>query len=180
LAKRGGEDVALSHLEDKSPAWTILRPSVIVGNGRDIFSPVGAKVGNVLVCPSASHKTLRLIHVEDVGEVITLLIRNDSTCGRLFNLSHPDSLTLRDYVDEYIRASGYRNIRVIYIPYWLASLGVMAIITLRKLTGKGPNMSMRRLACLYRNVGVSSSALTEQTGWQAREGILERLKKEAE
>jgi 2-alkyl-3-oxoalkanoate reductase len=176
LAKRRAEDVALSHLYDTSPAWTILRPSVIVGKGHDIFAPVGLKVGNVLVCLGSARKHLRLIHVEDVGAAILGLIHNKGTSGHVFTLSHPGSLTFRDYVERYIRQQGYKSMVAFYVPYWLASLGMMAIMGLRKLTGKGPSISARRLAYLYRDVHVNSSAIKEQTGWQPCGNLLERLK----
>jgi 2-alkyl-3-oxoalkanoate reductase len=180
LAKRCAEDVALSHLGDMSPAWTILRPSVIVGKGHDIFGPVGLKIGNILVCLGTAHKRLRLIHVEDVGLAIVKLIQNNSTCRRVFTLSHQDAMTFRDYIDGYIRGNGYRDISVVYVPYWFASTGVMAIMALRRLTGKGPSMNQRRLAYLYRDVRVNSSAIKEQTGWQPCGNLLERLHREFE
>jgi predicted dehydrogenase/nucleoside-diphosphate-sugar epimerase len=176
LAKRRAEDVALSHLHDASPAWTILRPSVIVGKSKDIFAPVGLKIGKVLICLGSARKHLRLTHVEDVGAAIITLIQNENTCGRVFTLSHPGSLTFRNYVDEYIREMGYRDIIALYAPYWLASFGVIVIMALRKLTGKGPSINMRRLAYLYRDVHVNSNALKAKTGWQPYGNLLERLK----
>jgi predicted dehydrogenase/nucleoside-diphosphate-sugar epimerase len=176
LAKRRAEDVALSHLRDASPAWTILRPSVIVGKGHDIFAPVGLKVGNVLVCFGSARKHLRLTHVEDVGAAIVGLIHHHGTGGHVFTLSHPGSLTFGDYVEGYIRQQGYQDIVAFYVPYWLGSLGVTAIMGLRKLTGKGPSINMRRLAYLYRDVQVDSRALKEQIGWQPPGNLLERLK----
>ncbi len=179
LGKRQAEDVALSHLQDPSPAWTILRPSLIMGKGADIFSPVGVKLGNVLFCLGAAHQHLRAVHVEDVGTAILQLLQHENTRGRVFPLSAPGTVTLQDYVETYIRAGRYRNLRVVYVPYWCAALGGWALETLRKLTGKGPNLNLRRLASLYRDARVDSSALAEQTGWQPGEGLLERLKEEA-
>ena len=176
LGKRQAEDVALSHLQDPSPAWTILRPSLIMGKGADIFSPVGVKLGNVLFCLGAAHQHLRAVHVEDVGTAILQLLQHENTRGRVFPLSAPGAVTLQDYVETYIRAGRYRNLRVVYVPYWCAALGGWALETLRKLTGKGPNLNLRRLASLYRDVRVDSSGLAEQTGWQPREGLLERLR----
>lgn len=53
----------------------------------------------------------------------------------------------------------------------------MAIMALREITGKGPSLNMRRLACLYRDVRVRTHTFNEGTGLQSREGVLERLKK---
>lgn len=179
LAKRRAEDVALSHLGNKSPTWTILRPSVIVGEGHDIFSPAGIKIGNLLVCLSSAHKHLRLIHVRDVAAAIVKLIQNTNTHARIFALSHQNSVTLQEYVDNYIRMNRpYENIRVVYVPYCLAWFGVRSLMILQRLTGKGPNINIRRLVYLYRDVEVSSQAIHEQTGWQPCKGLLEQLQEE--
>ena len=132
LGKRRAEDVALSHLQDPSPAWTILRPSLIMGKGADIFSPVGVKLGNVLFCLGAAHQHLRAVHVEDVGTAILQLLQHENTRGRVFPLSAPGTVTLQDYVETYIRAGRYQNLRVVYVPYWCAALGGWALETLRK------------------------------------------------
>jgi len=178
LGKRLAEDVALSHLEDRAPSWTILRPSMIVDKRQDIFSPIGIKLGNFLICLSRASKNLRLIHLEDVGSAIINLIQNDGTRGHVFTLSSDGSLKLHDYINGYIRTNGFRDIHAVHIPYWFASLGVLGLMALRKLTGKGPSMNMRRLAYIYRDVRVSNNGIRERTGWQPGTGLLERLVKE--
>ena len=87
LAKRLAEDEALGRLQEACPSWTILRPSVIVGDGHDIFSPVGKKIGNLLLCPGSGKRHLRLIHVDDVASAIVNVIQNNGTQARIFNLS---------------------------------------------------------------------------------------------
>jgi 2-alkyl-3-oxoalkanoate reductase len=177
--KYRAEELALTHLKDESPALTILRPSLIVGRGRDIFSPVGLRLGNVLVCFGRVRKNLRLIHVDDVATAIIQLIQNEHTRGQLFTLSQPEPLTVHDYVEGCIRAGRYQDIRIIHVPFWFAALGVWTIMALRKLTGKGPSMNMRRLVYLYRDVRADSRTIKEQTGWQPRPGLLERLVEES-
>jgi predicted dehydrogenase/nucleoside-diphosphate-sugar epimerase len=174
LAKRLAEDEALSHLQEAAPAWTILRPSVIVGNGRDILSPVGKKVGNLLLSPGSAKKILRLIHVEDVASAIVNVVQNNGTQARVFNL-RSRSLTQEQYVDEVIRKSGYENIRVIYIPYWLAKSGAFALRVLRPLSSRIPNIHKRRLASLYWNVEANSEAIRRATGWEPRSDLLQTL-----
>jgi nucleoside-diphosphate-sugar epimerase len=178
LAKRRSEDVALSHLQDEFPSWTILRPSVIVGKGHDIFLPAGIKIGRFLICPSSPQKHLRLIHVEDVAAAIVELINNAGTRGRMFTLSQPEALSLREYVEGYIRDNGHKNLRVLYFPHWLASLGMRGTRVLARLLGKKLNLNQSRLAYLYRDVLASSEALKDQTGWQPPKGLLRRLKQE--
>jgi predicted dehydrogenase/nucleoside-diphosphate-sugar epimerase len=178
-AKRAAEDEALSHLHDVSPSWTILRPSAIVGNGLNVFSPLGSRVGNLLLCPASAKKMVMLIHIDDVASAIVTAIQNDHTCGRVFNVSNK-GLTQQRYIDEYIRQSGYAGLRVVYIPFWLASFAAVVLKSLRLLSHRIPNIHTRRLASLYRNVEASSEALKTATGWQPRENLLQILIDETE
>jgi nucleoside-diphosphate-sugar epimerase len=179
LAKRTAEDEALSHLHDASPSWTILRPSAIVGHGRNLFSPLGSKIGNFLLCPGSAKKMLLLIHVDDVASAIVTAIQNDRTRGRMFNVSDK-GVTQQKYIDECIRKSGDGDLRVVYIPHWLASFAAVTFKSLRLLSHRIPNINTRRLASLYRNVDVSSEALRTETGWQPRESLLQILIDETE
>jgi predicted dehydrogenase/nucleoside-diphosphate-sugar epimerase len=174
LAKRVAEDEALSHLRDASPSWTILRPSAIVGNGRDVFSPLGSKIGKILFCPGSAKKMLMLIHIDDVAAAILTAIQNDCTRGRVFNVSDK-GVPQQEYIDEYIRKSGYGGVRVVYIPYWFASFAAGILKSLRILSRRIPNISTRRLASLYRRVEASSEVLKTATGWQPRENLLQTL-----
>jgi predicted dehydrogenase/nucleoside-diphosphate-sugar epimerase len=178
LAKRRAEHEALSHLLDNRPNWTILRPSVLVGNSANLFSPVGAKLGNFLLCPGSAGKLLRLVHVEDVADAISNAVKNRlMTRGRVFNVSN-GRLTQKQYIDQYVRNGRNKNLRVIYIPFWLASLGAGTLRILRVLSHRVPNINKLRLAYLYRSVEASSEALTKQTGWHPRENLLETLASE--
>jgi predicted dehydrogenase/nucleoside-diphosphate-sugar epimerase len=178
LGKRRAEDVALSHLADSTTPWTILRPSLIVGKGRDLFAPVGAKVGNTLVCLGRPHKRLLLVHVEDVADAVLQLLQNENTQGQVYTLSH-HPITVREYVDTCIRRSGSQDMRVLYVPYCIARFGGWMAALVQKLTHLGPSINRRRLLSLYRNVGVKS-ILQQHIGWQPAGALLERLGRETE
>lgn len=175
MGKRWAEDVALSHLSDPVAPWTILRPSLIFGNGRDLVHSLEMKVGNTLICLGNRKKLLRLVHVADVAEAIIRVIRTDSTRGRVFNVSHHDQLHFRDYVKKCLRAGRYKNLRVLYLSYWLGSLGAVGVRLLRRVLGRGPNMSREQLRYLYSSVVVDSSSLRDVTGWKPSAGLLEQL-----
>ena len=180
LGKRRAEDVALSHLSDAATPWTILRPSLIVSKGRDLFAPVGAKVGNTLVCLCRPSKCLLLVHVEDVAAAVLQLLQNNKTQGQVYTLSHQNPITVREYVDACIRRSGYQDIRVVYVPYFLARFGGWMTALAQKLIHLGPNVNRRRLLTLYRDVRVKSALLQQHTGWQPTGALLERLHRETE
>ncbi len=179
LAKRRAENEATSHLQDECPRWTIVRPSVIVGEGHDVFSLMGKKIGNLLLCPGCANKNLRLIHVDDLAATIVNLIQNEGTGGRVFNLS-AERVTQREYIDEFIRKTGYENLQVVYIPYWLARTVTGVLSALRVFNRKIPNIDNRRLASLYRSVEANSAAIKAETGWQPRKNLLQALVLEAQ
>ena len=174
LGKRRAEDIALSHLADSTAPWTILRPALIVGRGRDIFAPVGARIGNTLVCLGRPRKRLLLVHVEDVAAAVLQLIQNNRTQGQVYILSHRP-ITVREYVDTCIRRSRYPDVRVLYIPYFLARLGSWMAALVQKLTHLGPSINRRRLLSVYREVGINSTLLLQHTGWQPMGALLTRL-----
>jgi nucleoside-diphosphate-sugar epimerase len=179
LAKRRAEDLALHHLAGNSPSWSILRPSVIIGKGNNVYSPAGVKIGNLLICLSSAHKKLRLVHVEDVAAAVIELIKNDSTRNRVYVLSSQDSLPLGEYIEKILRPGFAPKIRPIYIPYWVALLGSWTGKVLHRLTGKGPVISSQTLAYLYRDVHANSSAIHDHTGWRPLDHLEERLLREA-
>jgi predicted dehydrogenase/nucleoside-diphosphate-sugar epimerase len=179
LAKRLAEDQVLCHLQEASPSWTILRPSVIVGNGHKIFSPVGKRIGNLLLCPGPAKKRLRLIHIEDVAAAIVTVIGNNRTQGRIFNLS-AEPVSQKEYVNEFIRKSGYEDIHVVYIPYWVTKAAVAVLGILQPVSSKIPKIHKRRLASLYKSVGAKTDAITSETGWQPRDNLLQILVAEVE
>jgi len=180
LGKRRAEDVALAHLADASPAWTILRPSLVVGHGSNVVAPVGWTVGKTLISLSSPRKRLLLIHVEDVAAAVLELIHHSDTRGRVYVLSHPDTFTVREYVETCVRRSRGKNLLVIYVPYFIARLGAGLATLVKKLTRFGPTMNRRRLLSVYRNLGADSTLLFQHTGWQPAGNLLERLVLEAE
>jgi len=179
LGKRRAEDIALSHLADSATPWTILRPSLIVGNGSDICAPVGLKLGNSLVSLGRPQKRLSLVHIDDVVAAILQILQNQNTKGQVYVLSDPETITIRKYIKICVRHSAFRNVRVIYVPYVAARLGGLMAAVVKKLTGLGPSINRRRLLSLYRDIGVTSTLLQQHTGWQPAGGLLERLNRQA-
>jgi nucleoside-diphosphate-sugar epimerase len=178
LAKREAEKIALSHLTDQVPSWTIVRPSMVVGKGSNIFSPAGVKVGNLLLVFGSPAKHLRLVHVEDVSQALVDMVGHAATAGRVYTISSAGELTLREYIDGYIQIR-YPTIKAVYIPYWFSAPLVRAVVALRTVSGKGPSVSMRRLAYLYRDARVSISNIVQDLEWRPKQDLLQELTKES-
>ena len=164
----------MSHLHDEHARWTILRPSVIVGRGSDIFNPVGIRFGTLLLCPGPRRRILGLIHVDDVAAAILKVMQNDATRGRIFNVS-AEAVTQKQYIDEFLRAIGYHKLRVIYMPYWLPRCGAGLLAGLRLLSRRVPTIHERQLASFYQSARIDSNAIRTETGWRPTVNLLRTL-----
>jgi predicted dehydrogenase/nucleoside-diphosphate-sugar epimerase len=175
LGKRRAEEIALGHLADSSPSWTILRPSLIVGNGSEVAAPVGWLVGKNLISLGRRRKRLLLIHVEDVATAILQLLQNENTKGHVYTLSHQDAITVEKYFRTCVRRGQRDSLRLICVPYFVARFGSLLAIVAKKLTKRGPTLNRRRLLSMYRDVGAGNDLLYSHTRWRPAGGLLERL-----
>jgi predicted dehydrogenase/nucleoside-diphosphate-sugar epimerase len=167
LAKRKAEEIALNQLSSQSPAWTILRPSIIVCSHRDLLSQLGMRVGKFLLYPGKPDKAIRYVSLEDVAHACTRIIKEVNTLGKIYVLSSPEDLTIRQYLRNQSR-NDRNHIRLIRIPYWFALLGLSSALALRRSVHQALAVSKARLAVVYRNVSVDSGRLKEQIGFEAR------------
>lgn len=179
LAKRQAEDIALSNLSGEGPAWTILRPSLIFGNGRDLVSLVGPRIGNFVLSFGTKRKHLKLVHIGDVASAVVSALQNESTRNRMFNLSHEDMITVADLVRDCFGRSPLKRYRMIYVPYSIGLLGIALLRTLQAVTGKGFGMNTVRLAYLCRDLTAESRAFRSATGWRNGGPLLSQLMEEA-
>jgi predicted dehydrogenase/nucleoside-diphosphate-sugar epimerase len=179
LGKTQAEHLALSHLSERSSAWTIVRPSLVVGNGKNIFDPLGSKVGDIVICLATRKKRLLLIHVDDVATAVVCLLKNANTAGKVFVLSDPETPTVREYVAMCRRQIPDRRFHVLYVPYFAARLCALGLTILTKLLRRGPSVNRRRLLSVYRDVTADVSSITRDTGWKPPADLLKRLGEEA-
>ena len=179
-AKRLAEDIALSNLHPGKPTWTILRPSLIFGNDLDLASLIGPKIGNYIFSFGKKGKHKKLIYIKDVANAILLVIKNDSTCNSIFNLSHKDQITVNDIVKKCFKKSKLKKYHVVYVPYSIGLVGILALKIIKGLSGKGPNMNRIRLSYSCKDLLATSQAIYIATGWEPEDKLLVQLMKEAE
>jgi len=179
-AKCQAEDIALANLAANRPSWTILRPSLIFGNRRDVISLIGPTIGNFLISFGRRKKHVRLIHVKDVAKAILLTIENNSTCNCVFNLSHEDQITVNDIVRKCFQKSSLKKFHVVYLPYLVGILGVVIFKILRLILKIRPDMNRIRLAYLSRDILANSYAFRNTTNWHTENALLVQLVKEVE
>lgn len=159
FAKHAAEEVALSYVAKDGPHWTILRPSLIFGNGRDLPSQLGIKIGRTLVSFGGPGKALRLVHVRDVAEAIVGIAEAPEARGKVFNVSHPMPITMGEY------AKTRKDLRFVYLPYPAGRALALVAKVARALLKRGPNLGRSQLASLYSGAVVSADSIHRTTGW---------------
>ena len=173
-AKRGAEEIAISHIRDNEPSWTIVRPSLIFGPGWNPVSAVGVRVGRQIFSLGSWRKQLRLIHVDDACDALIAILRSPESAGQILNLSHPDTITTGEFVRLLVRKKDTR-LRIFYIPGSLL-LAVGAVAELALKTFRLPLfVNRRRVAYLVRGNPVDGAALDSLGIWKPTASLREQL-----
>jgi len=176
-AKRGAEEIAISHIRDNEPSWTIVRPSVIFGPRWNPVSAVGVKVGRHVFSLGSQRKQLRLIHVEDACDALIAILRSPESAGRILNLSHPDTITTGECVRLLDRKYD-KHLRIFYIPGSLL-LAVGSVAELALKTFRLPLLvNRRRVAYLVRSNPVDGAALHSLGIWSPKASLRDQLERE--
>ena len=117
-SKAAGEAV----LQESGLDWTVLRPSVIFGEG-DQFLTVFARLQAVLpIMPLAGADTLfQPVWVGDVVDAIARCLQQGDTAGRTYELCGPERYSLRELVQLAGRLSGHAR-PVLSLPTVLGQL----------------------------------------------------------
>jgi len=168
--KRIAEEIARAQFGQPGPRWTILRPSVLVGKGRDLVGRIGKRLGPVVIAPGTRRRHLLLVHVEDAASAIVDVLQSDQTCNSIFTISSPETIVVEDYVRRCLTPS---RAAIVYIPYWMALIGFAPLAWITKIVGGSVNVS-NSLPYLYRDVGAGESRLSQVTRWRPTP-LLDRL-----
>ena len=108
------------------------------------------------------------------------MIENDSTCNSIFNLTHEDQITVNDIIKKCFRKSKLKKYHVVYVPYSIGLVGILALKIIKGLLGNGPNMNRIRLSYICKDLLATSQAINIATGWKPEDKLLVQLTKEAE
>ena len=120
---QGEQAVAASGLP-----YTILRPSLIFGEGDEFLNSLAALVRLFPLVPVAASGRNRLqpIYVDDVAQCIALTLGRQDLRGRAVDIGGPEQISYNDIVRTVARAMGKRRGRL-HIPLWLMRLNVAAM-----------------------------------------------------
>jgi UDP-glucose 4-epimerase len=174
LAKRRAEDIALANLASDGPAWTILRPSYVLGRGRDLASALGSRKGNRVLSLGGRRRHLRLVHVDDVAGAIEACLATEGTRGKVYVLSDPEPLRARRFVREALRVTD-PSIKVMWLHRWFVGGAVLVLKFGLRLMGRRLGMNRARLNYLFKDATADPSRLMADTGWRPAGPLLSRL-----
>jgi uncharacterized protein YbjT (DUF2867 family) len=157
LTKKRADD----HLRTLALDWTVLRPSLVYGDGSyGGTSAIRGLAGLPLVAPLVGDGSaaFRPIHVADLVETVVRIVESDSFGRQTLEPVGPETLTLREIVARYRRWLGLGPALELFIP-----LPVMrAMGRVADLAGGGPMGSAGLRQLLAGNVGREPTGVFEK------------------
>ena len=109
------------HITSSGMDYTILRPSVIFGEGDEFLTALAGlvRLGPVAPVIGSGRNRMQPVAVEDVARCVADSVGNSLVKGRTINLGGPHRLSYNDLLEEVALAMG-RRLRLAHIPTALA------------------------------------------------------------
>jgi uncharacterized protein YbjT (DUF2867 family) len=108
---RGENAVRASHLE-----WVVLRPSLMFGSGDGFFNLVKTTLRwwspGVVAIPGTGDARFQPLSVDDLAVAIEKSLTDADRARSIYELGGPAYLSYREIVDEVMRITGMRRVRV--------------------------------------------------------------------
>ena len=135
---------------DSGLPYTIIRPSIIFGEGDEFLNSLAALVRLFPLVPvvASGRNRLQPIWVDDVAQCIALSLSRHDLHGHILELGGPEQLSYNEIVSAVARVMGKRRLRL-HVPMWLMRLNV----ALMQLTMSRPPINSEMLKMMrVRNV----------------------------
>lgn len=161
-----GERRLIAWAEPRGIAWTILRPTLIWGHGRDgNVSRIAAIVRRVGVFPvlGAADGLRQPIHADDVAAACLAALAAPAAAGRIYAITGGETLRYRDMVARVFAALG-RTPRIVRVPLPLIRTGIALA---RRLPG-GTDLTFGMAERMNRDLVFDASAAANDFGFAAR------------
>ena len=152
------EDAIANACEKRGIAYTIFRPTLIYGSGRDRnVADIARFVRRFGVFPILGKGSgLRQpIHADDLAQACILASNASASFNQIYNLSGGETVTYRQMVERIFLAMG-KPVRIVSIPEPLFRLAIWVARRFRKYEHLTPEMAMRmdRDLCFDHNAAV--------------------------
>ncbi|MFW5918352.1 MAG: complex I NDUFA9 subunit family protein [Haloferacaceae archaeon] len=169
-AKGRAEEV----VRDSSLSWTIVRPSVVFGEGGEFVSFTKLLAPPYLTpLPGGGKTRFQPIYVGDLVPMLAEAVEDDEHAGQTYELGGPEKLTLAD-VARIVHGADGRSATVLPIPMALAKVGLSVLDALpRAPMGRDQYRSLQFDNTTTNNdvgvFGVDESELTTLSAYLQRE-----------
>jgi len=140
-----GEEVFISWAAQNNVQWTILRPTLIYGLGRDKnISVIARFIRRFSFFPLVGEaKGLRQpVHARDVALVCIAALSTEQSFNRSYNISGGETLTYRRMVEKVFESLGKKHHFVI-LPLWFFRAGIFILRFLPPFRRWSPAMAER-------------------------------------
>ncbi|MCY4325291.1 MAG: complex I NDUFA9 subunit family protein [Betaproteobacteria bacterium] len=128
LRSKGKGEALISKL--RRPNWTIIRPSLLFGEGSDFCALVRWQIDRlpVLALPCAAAR-FQPLHVDDLARMIAGCIFDPQVYGKALLAGGPDKLSLREIYDAFQAVAGRKRV-IVPLPPSLSGLmaGCMELV----------------------------------------------------
>ncbi|MFC7043235.1 complex I NDUFA9 subunit family protein [Halonotius sp. GCM10025705] len=120
---------AEAHVTDSDLDWTLIRPSVVFGEGGEFVSFTKKLKGMfapgvpVYPLPGGGKTRFQPIHVDDLVGMLAETLIDDAHVGETYELGGPENLTLREITNMVYDAEG-KSITIVSVPMALAGVGL--------------------------------------------------------
>ncbi len=122
-SKGKAEDV----VRDSSLAWTIVRPSVVFGDGAEFLEfTKTVTTPHVTGLPGGGKTRFQPIWVGDLVPMLADALADDAHAGETYELAGPEVLTLADVTKMAYAAEG-KDVTIVPVPMGLSKLGLSAV-----------------------------------------------------
>lgn len=120
---------AEEHVTDADLDWTLIRPSVVFGEGGEFVSFTKKLKGMfapgvpVYPLPGGGKTRFQPIHVDDLVGMLAETFTDDAHVSETYELGGPENLTLREITNMVYDAEG-KSITIVSVPMALAGVGL--------------------------------------------------------
>jgi len=118
------KEKAEQYLKKSGLNYSIVRPTMILGNGSPVFKGFSMFAGLPLIPLFGGGKAVvQPVHLEDVCMVILHILEHNIFKGGTYDLGGPDTLSIREFMWKIAEQKG-KKARFLPVPMWMALLPV--------------------------------------------------------
>ena len=111
-------------VRDSGLDWTVVRPSVVFGDGGQFVGFTRTLTPPVLApLPGGGETQFQPVHVEDLAGMLADTLESEDHVGETYEIGGPEQLTLAD-VARLVREAQGGSVQVVSVPMSLAGIGM--------------------------------------------------------